>query len=112
MEAKTMRRIHIGSIPISKVLSSVPRRILLIAAVCGTALVAMLAWLIWPSAQAQAFTGVRAARIERVDGSVRVDRVSGASEANEGWVEASRNTPLTTGNRVVVSENGEAAIAL
>jgi hypothetical protein len=55
---------------------------------------------------------LRAARIERVDGNVGIARPETKEDATESdWEEASRNAPLTTGDRIYAREGSRAAVA-
>jgi hypothetical protein len=52
-----------------------------------------------------------AARIERVDGEVGLNRSIDNSGANEHWVEATANTPVSVGDRIYARDKSRAAIA-
>ncbi|HEX5709349.1 MAG TPA: DUF6600 domain-containing protein [Pyrinomonadaceae bacterium] len=59
----------------------------------------------------QAFTVPSAARVERVDGEVGINRNLTADASQEQWVEVTPNTPLTTGDRLYAREDARAGIA-
>lgn len=61
------------------------------------------------SAEAQVLP--RAARIERVDGELGLNRSIDNSGASEHWVEATANTPVSVGDRLYARDNSRAAIA-
>src|SRR5256714_8304197 len=61
------------------------------------------------SAEAQALP--RAARIERVDGELGLNRSIDNSGASEHWVEATANTPVSVGDRLYARDNSRAAVA-
>ena len=80
--------------------------------VLGVAVVAGIAAAVWfryeRSAQASGLPN--AARIERVDGQVGVNR-SLDSETNSQWIEARANTPVSVGDRIYTKENSRTDIA-
>src|SRR5712692_5497873 len=53
----------------------------------------------------------RAARLERVDGSVGIARAADQNKQLD-WAEASINTPVTVGDRIYARDNSHASIAL
>lgn len=62
--------------------------------------------------KAEALVIPRAARIERVEGSVALaHQLDPASEDEPNWTEAIVNTPLTVGDRIYARENSNAAVA-
>jgi hypothetical protein len=61
------------------------------------------------TAEAQALPG--AARIERVDGQVALNRSLDANGSNTQWDEATANTPVSVGDRIYTRDNSRAAIA-
>lgn len=61
------------------------------------------------STQAQAAPS--AARVERVDGQVALNRNLADSEANKQYVEIRPNTPISVGDRIYTRDNSRAAIA-
>ena len=80
--------------------------------ILGVAVVAGIAAALWfkyeRSAQASGLPN--AARIERVDGQVGVNR-SLDSETNSQWIEARANTPVSVGDRIYTKENSRTDIA-
>lgn len=52
-----------------------------------------------------------AARVERVDGQVALNRSLANSEGNKQWVEIRPNTPLSVGDRLYTRDKSRAAIA-
>ena len=78
----------------------------------GVAVVAGIAVALWfkyeRSAQASGLPN--AARIERVDGQVGVNR-SLDNETNSQWIEARANTPVSVGDRLYTKENSRSDIA-
>ncbi|MFP5264619.1 MAG: DUF6600 domain-containing protein [Blastocatellia bacterium] len=60
--------------------------------------------------KAEALTAPRAARIERVDGSVGLAHGFN-SNAQADWTEAALNAPLTTGDRIYAGDDSHAAVA-
>lgn len=60
---------------------------------------------------AQALAVPRAARLERVDGRVGLDRGFGEQGEEARWIEATPNTPLTEGDRVYAGDDSSAALA-
>ena len=80
--------------------------------ILGVAVVAGIAAALWlryeRSAQASGLPN--AARIERVDGQVGVNR-SLDSESASQWIEARPNTPVSVGDRIYTKENSRTEIA-
>jgi len=62
-----------------------------------------------PKAQALVIPG--AARVERVDGEVGLNRSLTADASQEQWVEVTPNTPLTMGDRLYAREDSRAGLA-
>ncbi|HYG12365.1 MAG TPA: DUF6600 domain-containing protein [Pyrinomonadaceae bacterium] len=62
-----------------------------------------------PTAQALAIPG--AARVERVDGKVGLNRKLTSDASQEQWIEITPNTPLTMGDRLYSREDSRAGIA-
>ena len=61
--------------------------------------------------KAEALVAPSAARIERVDGEVGLNRSLAADASQEQWVEVTPNTPLTTGDRLYAREDSRAGLA-
>ncbi len=61
--------------------------------------------------EAQAQVLPSAARVERVDGTVALNRSLDNNEANKQWIDVTPNTPISTGDRLYTRENSRAAIA-
>lgn len=78
----------------------------------GVAMVAGIAAALWVKYErsAQASSLPNAARIERVDGQVGVNR-SLDSETSSQWVQARTNTPVSIGDRIYTKENSRTEIA-
>ena len=62
-----------------------------------------------PTAEALALPS--AARVERVDGEVALSRGLSADGSDEGWIEVTPNTPITTGDRLYALEDSRAGLA-
>lgn len=62
-----------------------------------------------PKVKAMAYP--TAARVERVDGDVGLNRNVAAEDAEASWVEVTPNTPLTVGDRLYAREDSQAGIA-
>ena len=80
--------------------------------ILGVALVAGIAAALWFRYErtAKASGLPNAARIERVDGQVGVNR-SLDSETNSQWIEAKVNTPVSVGDRIYTKDNSRTEIA-
>jgi Family of unknown function (DUF6600)/FecR protein len=86
-----------------------PHGVLIILGVAAVAGIAAALWFKYErSAQANGLPN--AARIERVDGQVGVNR-SLDSETNSQWIEARANTPVSVGDRIYTKENSRIDIA-
>ncbi len=98
---------------LSKRVSSVPLPVALVAviiAIIGAAGAALL--LSRSEPKVEALAAPRAARIERVEGSVGLAHsLEPDGEDQTEWTEAVVNTPLTVGDRVYTRDNSHAAIA-
>jgi hypothetical protein len=88
-----------------------PKYVPVLGAFLAGAIVASIIYFVSRSPKADDNLALRAARIERVDGSVGIARPQ-TQEASEGeWEEAGRNAPLTTGDRIYAREGSRAAVA-
>ena len=98
---------------LSKRFSKVPLPVALIAVIIGIIGIAGAAFLLSRSEpKVEALTAPRAARIERVEGSVGLAHsLEPEGEDPTEWTEAVVNTPLTVGDRVYTRDNSHAAIA-
>jgi FecR protein len=80
--------------------------------VLGCAIVAGVAGLLWTryerTAQAKEMPG--AARIERVNGEVGLNQSLDES-AKTQWIQATANTPISVGDRVITKDNSQAELA-
>src|SRR5438270_13727795 len=86
-----------------------PHAILIIVACAIIGGAAALLWTKYErSAEASALPN--AARIERVDGQVGLNR-SLDNQANSQWIEARPNTPVSVGDRIYTRDNSSSAIA-
>src|SRR6266571_3420083 len=52
-----------------------------------------------------------AARIEKIDGQVGLNRSLDASVTNKDWIEATPNTPISVGDRILTRDNSRTQIA-
>lgn len=52
-----------------------------------------------------------AARVERVDGEVGIGRSASGDAANQQWLQATTNTPVSVGDRIYSRDNSRAAVA-
>ncbi|HJZ81516.1 MAG TPA: DUF6600 domain-containing protein, partial [Pyrinomonadaceae bacterium] len=80
--------------------------------VLGVAVLAAIAAALWFKYErtAQASALPNAARIERVDGQVGVNR-SLDSQTGSQWIEARANTPVSVGDRIYTKENSQTEVA-
>lgn len=60
---------------------------------------------------AEAQSAPTAARVERVDGQVALQRSLGSPEASQQWLEITPNTPVTVGDRIYTRDKSRAGIA-
>ena len=99
---------------IKKFVSNLPPHVGILGALIAVVAIASAALLLTKSEpKADANFLPRAARIERVDGSVGVARALTEPAASElEWEEAVRNAPLSVGDRVYAREGGRATVAL
>jgi hypothetical protein len=83
----------------------------MIALICAT--LSGIAAALWIRHQQSAEPEVliSAARIQRVDGDVGLNRSIDNSVSKEYWIEATPNTPLSVGDRLYAHDNSRAAIA-
>src|SRR6185312_11934320 len=99
---------------INKRLSSISPRIAILGAFIAVVAISAAALLITrggPEAKVEASMLPRAARLERVDGSVGIARAEDQNTQLD-WAEASINTPVTVGDRVYARDDSHASIAL
>src|SRR5215217_6584257 len=59
----------------------------------------------------QAATLPSAARIERIDGEVGLQRSLAGDDSDQQWVEVTPNTPISVGDRIYARENSRTGIA-
>jgi hypothetical protein len=83
-----------------------------ILAILGCAIIGGAAALLWTKYERPAAASAlpNAARIQRVDGQVGLNR-SLDNQANNQWTEATTNTPVSVGDRIYTRENSRTEIA-
>ena len=99
---------------INKRLSSISPRIAVLGAfiaIVGICAAALLLSRGGFEAKADPAMQPRAARLERVDGSVGIARAEDQDQQLD-WAEATVNTPITVGDRIYARDNAHASIAL
>jgi hypothetical protein len=102
---KTVRRSNLMT-KVKQYFHNMPRHIAIIGAfLAGIIVAGVIFWVSRSNPQADASLTPRAARIERVEGSVGLSHAQAQPQAQTGvaeseWEEATRNAPLTTGDRV------------
>jgi hypothetical protein len=82
------------------------------AFLAGIAVAGIIYFVSRSSPKADDHLALRAARVERIDGSVGIGHPQAqATAAEPEWEEAGRNAPLTTGDRIYAREGSRAAVA-
>jgi hypothetical protein len=88
----------------------VPRATLMILAGAVIAILAVVLWARYYGRTAEAKEIPNAARIERVEGQVGLNRSTDGT-VNAQWIEATANTPITVGDRVLTRDQSRTEIA-
>ncbi|MEW6212647.1 MAG: DUF6600 domain-containing protein [Acidobacteriota bacterium] len=95
---------------LSRVPSRVAVAIALIAIIVGAGIAMLILRSGTSAVEADTSVEPRAARIDRVDGSVAIARV--VEDEEPDWAEATTNTPVTVGDRIYARGDSRASIAL